>query len=81
MERMWNASYQNIHRETWQDDLERKEQLMSSLLKSLESERLWRAELEAQIQIHELEINLLKDQLAEKEGEIARLTVLLEKRR
>ena len=37
-ERMWNAMYQDIHRESWQDDLEHKEELVKLLLEQIASD-------------------------------------------
>src|SRR5690242_219702 len=35
-ERMWSRIEQNVHRETWQDDLEKQGRLIKSLLQDLE---------------------------------------------
>jgi len=70
-ERMWNAVEQHVHRETWQDDLERKDKLLSQVSKEL----VYIAE---QNELLQLEVEFLKDQIAEKDAEIARLNVLLE---
>ncbi len=68
---MWNAVEQHVHRETWQDDLERKDKLLSQVSKEL----VYIAE---QNELLQLEVEFLKDQIAEKDAEIARLNVLLE---
>lgn len=70
-ERMWNKIDQDIHRETWQDDIEKLEKERGVMRQ--ENNYLWRCkeQLEQQLQF-------TQDLLADKEAEIVRLTVLLE---
>jgi hypothetical protein len=70
-ERFYNAVDQEIHRETWQDELEKQESLIHSLL--LETKYLREMN-----NVQELVMQGLKEELAEKEAEIARLNTLLE---
>jgi hypothetical protein len=71
MIRIYDASYQEIHHETWQDDVERQERLIHGLL-------------DENIFLHEVRDTLLgiidrqEATLAEKDAEIVRLTFLLD---
>lgn len=77
-ERMWNAIDQAVRRESWQDELALKDGMLDLMGKfqDMAEEKLKRAELDNQML--ELEVTVLREQLAEKEAEIVRLTVLLE---
>lgn len=77
MEREWNAIEQHIHRESWQDDLERSRQLLLYSHQELEQERIATEIAEARNKLFELELSLLREQLANKEAEITHLKVLL----
>ncbi len=76
-ERQCNAIEQNVHRESWQDDLELRDKLIEWKEKEIEGIK-W--ELDAAI-LHKTllqeEVKILKDQLADKETEIVRLQTLL----
>lgn len=77
-ERQWNAIAQDVHRESWQDDLEHKEKQVTLLLDMLTKARNEHEYLEVYNNVLELEIQSLKDRLADKEAEIVRLMILLE---
>jgi len=70
-ERIANAVYQNIHRESWQDELERKESLIASLLQDLKYTHNMN-------EILQIDNDLLREQLADQAEEITRLTLLLD---
>lgn len=70
-ERMWNAIEQGAHRETWQDELDTTNKLLTHMFEEQESLRIL-------IQGLKHEIAFLQDRLADKDAEITRLTVLLE---
>jgi hypothetical protein len=70
-ERRWNAIDQEIHRETWQDELETTNKLLKFMLEDLKLK-------EERIEILEKAIAFLEDRLTSKEAEIVRLNVLLE---
>jgi hypothetical protein len=77
-EREWNAIEQNVYRETWQDSLAYYKGLVAKRdidIKELEWERD-AANLKAAIT--EEQIKFLKMDLADKEAEIVRLSILLD---
>jgi chromosome segregation ATPase len=69
-ERHWNALDQSIHRETWQDELKRLDELNSLYGKRIQ-------DLISRNNALERYIESLEEQLADKEAEIVRLNVLL----
>jgi hypothetical protein len=71
LRRMWDATEQHIHHETWQDDLASNEKLIKLLLDEI-------AELRRHSAILLRCIESLENDVADKEAEIVRLTILLE---
>lgn len=77
-ERLAISVEQDVYRESWQDDLKRKDETLDSLRKQLKREH-WEADLlEVQNNALQLELELLRERLADREAEIVRLQVLLE---
>ena len=70
-ERLWSAVEQQVRRESWQDDLERKDKLLRQAHQEL-------AYLEEQNSLLQQQIVFLENLLADKEAEIVRLNTLLE---
>jgi hypothetical protein len=70
-ERFWNKIYQDVHRENWQDRLEEQDKYISQSHK-------YEIFLQEQNNVLREYIKTLEKQLADKEAEIVRLTVLLE---
>jgi hypothetical protein len=70
-ERFWTKVHQEIHRETWQDELEHDDKLIKGLLEDLQF-------LEAQNKLQQLVIESLENKITENEAEIVYLKTLLE---
>jgi hypothetical protein len=70
-ERFWTKIDQDIHRETWQDELKKQEEYINSCHR-------YELFLHEQNNILREYIKVLEEQLADKEAEIARLNILLE---
>ena len=68
---LWSAVEQQVCRESWQDDLERKDKLLRQAHQEL-------AYLEEQNSLLQQQIVFLENLLADKEAEIVRLNTLLE---
>lgn len=83
-ERFVNAAYQEAHSETWQHELKLNEMIIGALHMQIELQEGRISLLEGDLESAELdkrllslEVERLKDQLAEAEVEIARLNALL----
>lgn len=76
-ERQWNAIEQDVRRESWQDALAFQEHLVIRREKEIKALELELEMAKLKTALLEEEMKLIKDDLAEKDAEIIRLTTLL----
>lgn len=76
--RMINSIDQDIHRETWQDELERANKRLEQQEEEIAYLQNENDYLQLQLQMRDDWIDALTNQIAEKEAEIVRLIMLLD---
>ena len=77
-ERLWNKAYQDVHRETWQNELEEKESYIGLLTTYQKLLQVRNEELQIQNNMLREYVDILEGKLADRKAEIVRLNVLLE---